>query len=131
MSKVILQFTMGHGRYEKGDVAGFDSDTALKLRGVTMPYSAKAKAAVVEVNALEDRERDLAARELDFETRVAAAGLSAQAKEPAAGDPPVQGGKAAAGDPPAQGGKAAAGDPPVEGSKVAAGDPPAQGKVKG
>jgi hypothetical protein len=116
MSKVILQFTKGHGRYVKGDVAGFDSVTAQKLRGVTMPYNAAAKAAVVEVNALDAREKELAARELDFETRLAAVGgLSALATEPAAGDPPVQGNKAAAGD------------PPVEGSKVAAGDPPAQG----
>jgi hypothetical protein len=112
MSKVILQFTKGHGRYVKGDIAGFDSDTARKLRGVTMPYNAAANAAnmvmaaVEEVNALDAREKELAAREAEFEARVAAAAdISALATEPAAGDPPAQGNKAAAGDPPAQGSK--------------------------
>lgn len=31
MSKVLMKFTKGHGKYNKGEIAGFDKATAEKL----------------------------------------------------------------------------------------------------
>lgn len=102
MSKVILEFTKGHGRYVKGDVAGFDEERAEKLRAVTKPYDEKAKEKVLEIDVLAKREADLARREQELELRLAAeasgdAPKATDASSAKAGDPPAQGGGAKSG----------------------------------
>lgn len=80
MSKIILKFTRDHGKYAKGDVAGFDLKAAQSIlatgaalqRGAdgafTAPAQSSAPSAVAGVDAersaaLDAREADLAAKQ--------------------------------------------------------------------
>lgn len=124
MSKVILEFTRGHGRYVKGDVAGFEPAQAVRLRPVTKPYDADAKKQVSKADELADREALLAARELEFEQRLKTAGVS-PTPDTVPGVPPAQGNPAVV---TAEGDGEDAGASTSEGDGKEGGEPPAQGK---
>lgn len=133
MQKQIVKFLKTHGRYVKGDVAGFASETiAAWPKGVCVPYDPNAASVVgamtldtseaqkmvadarVEIakksEVLDTREANLKAREDALAAREAA--LSAQAEvapvvEEAAAEPEqVDAPKKPAGAPPKQGAKA-------------------------
>ncbi|OIQ32310.1 MAG: hypothetical protein BM562_05425 [Alphaproteobacteria bacterium MedPE-SWcel] len=117
MAKVIVEFLKTHGRYVKGDVAGFEAATLAKWpQDVCRPYDADASAtvepqhvdsseaqkAIAEAQAEFERKGDeLAAREADLKAReeALAAREAAQSPDPApektapAGAPPKQGAK--------------------------------------
>ncbi|GAB5433931.1 MAG: hypothetical protein EpisKO_33010 [Epibacterium sp.] len=133
MSKQIVKFLKTHGRYVKGDVAGFAPATvAAWPKGVCEPYDPKVATGIGTValdtsaaqkliedaraefaqkgGELDTREADLKAREEALAAREAA--LSAQAEgalvvEEAAAEPEqVDAPKKPAGAPPKQGAKA-------------------------
>ncbi|SIO36555.1 hypothetical protein SAMN05444722_1692 [Rhodovulum sp. ES.010] len=98
--KVIVKFVRSHGRYIKGDIAGFDAVTAKKLTAgdaaPARPYDPEAEkkiaAAPDDIAALSAREAALEARAAALAEREAA--LAADGAEgKAAGAPPKQGAK--------------------------------------
>lgn len=126
MAKTAVKFLRGHGRYNKGDIAGFEGEALRKLLAGSKPvaalYDAKAElsaeAALAQGAAdldaeradLAQRAKDLAAREAELVVREAALAAGqvaapevpdgqAQAETTGAGDPPKRGaGKTAAKD---------------------------------
>jgi len=128
MSKTIVKFLKTHGRYVKGDVAGFDPETiAAWPKGVCKPYDPDEKLEIASVqidtseaqklidDARAEFEQKAAAldsksAELDAREEAVAAREQAQA-EPAATEDNSKGAsndaaKTSAGTPPKQGAKA-------------------------
>ncbi|MBL3580552.1 hypothetical protein BV509_12320 [Rhodovulum sulfidophilum] len=96
MTKVILKFRRAHGRYNRGEVAGFAPALAAKLtRGedpvaTVFDRAAEAQlAAAADPGEIEARAADLAAREAALAEREAA--LAAAEAKAQAGAPPKQG----------------------------------------
>ncbi|NDK36975.1 hypothetical protein [Rhodovulum sulfidophilum] len=97
MTKVILKFRRAHGRYNRGEVAGFAPALAAKLTRGDDPVAtvfdraaeARLAAAPVDPAELAARAADLAARETALATREAAL-AQAEAKAET-GAPPKQG----------------------------------------
>ncbi len=126
MAKLIVEFLKTHGRYVKGDVAGFDAATIANWpHGVCKPYDPNAKAEIValsvdtsaaqkmieharaEIEAkggeLDTREADLKAREDAFAQREAELAASVST------EPTVENTEDAA--------KSPSGEPPKQGAK--------------
>lgn len=80
MSKQIVKFLKTHGRYVKGDVAGFAPETVTAWpKGVCVPYDPKGPteigAVAIDTSAVqklvEDARAELAQKEADFAAREA------------------------------------------------------------
>lgn len=102
MAKIILKFVRSHGRYNAGEIAGFDKEAAARLTAGDKPiakaYDAKAEKAAAAARAQSDEVLDKRAAELDAREKAMAereAKLAeAEAKTGAgkgAGAPPSQG----------------------------------------
>ncbi|RBO52511.1 hypothetical protein DSD19_14135 [Rhodovulum sp. BSW8] len=96
MTKVILKFRRAHGRYNRGEVAGFAPALAARLtRGedpvaTVFDRAAEAQlAAAADPAGIEAKAADLAEREAALATREAA--LAAAEAKVQAGAPPRQG----------------------------------------
>jgi len=132
MAKVIVEFLKTHGRYVKGDVAGFDAETIAKWpQGVCKPHDPDAARNVVALEVdtaaaqkliadaradletkggeLDARDADLKAREEALAAReaalVAEAENTAPALEKKTEKPASASPKEGAGTPPKQGAK--------------------------
>ena len=126
MEKVIVEFLKTHGRYVKGDVAGFTAETvAARPKGVCKPHDPNAKAGIValsvdtsaaqkmieharaEIEAkggeLDTREADLKAREDALAQREAELAASVSAEPTAENTEDTA--KSPSGEPPKQGAK--------------------------
>ncbi|MBI6628331.1 hypothetical protein [Pontibaca salina] len=104
MSKTVVEIQRTWGRYVKGDVAGFEPAQAERLTGSKPPIaklfkgetpqraasagSADAADIAKRMAALDEREKQLAAREAELELAAAA-----KPSSDAAGAPPKQGSK--------------------------------------
>ncbi len=134
MQKQIVKFLKTHGRYVKGDVAGFDPETVASWpKGVCVPYDPKAATVTASVaidtsaaqkmiedaraefaqkgGELDTREADLKAREEALAAREAALAAPVEAAQEAIEEPteveaPDAPAKKPAGAPPKQGAKA-------------------------
>lgn len=96
MTKVVLKFRRAHGRYNRGEVAGFAPGLAAKLTRGEDPVATvldraaeAALAAAADPAGLEARAADLAAREAALAEREAA--IAAAEAKAETGAPPKQG----------------------------------------
>ena len=142
-NKKIVKFLRGHGRFNAGEIAGFEADVALKLvRGdnpVAKPYDPNEKVLTVAIDTSEinlrieeagaeidlrlaelgAREQALAEREAELTAGLAAMAQAADAQavhfDPAKSGDPAPAATPAEDPKPAK--KSAAGAPPKQGGK--------------
>lgn len=129
MSKVILEFTKGHGPYVKGDIAGFDPEKAARLKSVTKPYDASKSKTSVDVKiSIDSAEAAKFVKETEARFKAEADKLDARAK--ALDDREKELAKlaeAAQAKTASEGGSEPATKEPEKATK---GEPPAQGSAK-